>query len=184
MAPVGQIFANYWRKHSSANVAIVLSCFALIGIVWAVTFERVSFERDDTIANAVRQNQNLALAFEEHTIRTLKGIDQAVLFLKTEYDEYGLKLNIGRMIENGMLDASLFSFIGITDERGKMVLGSHEFKPTNVADRESFKVQLQHNDNEMFIGKLNLGRITHRWNIPMSHRINKTDGSFGGIVYT
>jgi len=183
MAPVGQIFANYWRKDSSANAAIVLTCFALIGIVWAVTFERVSFERDDTIANAVRQNANLAIAFEEHTIRTLKGVDQAVLFLKDQYDVHGLKLNIGRMSEKGMLDASLFNYIGITDERGNVVLGSHEFKPTNVADRESFKVHQQHNDNQMFIGKLNLGRISHRWNIPMSHRINRADGSFGGIVY-
>jgi len=183
MAPVGQILANYWRKDSSANAAIVLFCLALIGIVWAVTFERVSFERDDTIAAAAKQNANLAIAFEEHTIRTLKSVDQAVLFVKDQYEEHGLKLNIGRMIENGALDASLFNFIGITDERGNVVLGRHEFKPTNVADRESFKVHLQHNDNEMFIGKLNLGRITHRWNIPVSHRINKADGSFGGIVY-
>src|ERR1035437_1775886 len=138
MAPVGQIFANYWRKHSRANVAIVLSCLALIGIAWVWTLDRVTFERAETVANAIRQNKNLALAFEEHTIRTLKGVDQAVLFVKDQYDEHGLKLNIGRMIEKGALDASLFSFIGITDERGNVVLGSYEFKPTNVADRESF----------------------------------------------
>ena len=166
-----------------ANAAIVLSCLALIGIVWAVAIERVNFERDYTIADTTTQNSNLAIAFEEHTIRTLKGVDQAILFVKNQYEEHGLKLNIGRMIENGALDASLFSFIGITDERGNVVLGSFEFKPTNVADRESFKVHQQNNDNEMFIGKLNLGRITHKWAIPMSHRINKTDGSFEGIVY-
>lgn len=183
MAPFGQIFANYWRKHASASSAIVLSCLALIGIVWAVAIERARFERDNTIADALRQNSNLAIAFEEHTIRTLKGVDQAVLFVKNQYDEHGLKLNIGRMIANGTLDASLFNYIGITDERGNVVLGSYEFKPTNLADRESFKVHQQNNANQMFIGKLNLGRITHQWAIPMSHRINKTDGSFGGIVY-
>src|ERR1035437_5474341 len=183
MAPVEQIFANFWRKHASANVAIVLSCLALIGIAWAWTLDRVTFERAETVANAIKQNNNLVLAFEEHTIRTLKGIEQAVLFVKAEYDERGLKLNIGRMIEKGALDASLFNYIGITDERGNVVLGSSEFKPTNLADRETFKVHQQHNDNEMFIGKLNLGRISHRWNIPVSHRINKADGSFGGIVY-
>lgn len=183
MAPVGLISANFGRKHAAANVAVVLSCLFLIGIVWAVTLERIRFERDATIANATKQNANLAIAFEEHTIRTLKGIDQAVLFVKNQYDEHGLKLNIGRMIENGMLDASLFNYIGITDERGNVVLGSHEFKPTNVADRESFEVHRQNNNNEMFIGKLHLGRITHEWAMPMSHRINKADNSFGGIVY-
>jgi len=183
MVPVGQIFANFWRKHASANSAIVLSCLALIGIVWAVAIERARFERDNTIAEIARQNSNLAIAFEEHTIRTLKGVDQAVLFVRNQYAEHGLKLNIGRLIANGVLDASLFNYIGITDERGNVVLGSHEFKPTNLADRESFKVHQQNSDNEMFIGKLNLGRITRQWAIPMSHRINKTDGSFGGIVY-
>jgi len=183
MAPVGQIFANYWPKYSSANVAIVLSSLALIGIAWAWTIDRATFERAETVATAIKQNENLALAFEEHTVRTIKGVDQAVLFVKNQYEEHGLKLNIGRMIENGVLDASLFNFIGITDEHGNVALGSHEFKPTNVADRESFKVHRQNNDNEMFIGKLNLGRITHEWAMPMSHRINKTDGSFVGIVY-
>ena len=146
MAPVGQILANYWRKHAIANIVIVLTCFALIGIVGAVTFERLSFERDETIAAAAKQNANLAIAFEEHTIRTLKSVDQAVLFVKDQYEEHSLKLSIGRMIENGALDASLFNFIGITDEHGNVVLGRHEFKPTNVADRESFKVHLQHKD--------------------------------------
>lgn len=183
MAPAGLIFANYWRKHANANAVIVLSCLALIGIVWAVTIERVSFERDDTIIDAARENANLVIAFEEHTIRTLKGIDQAVLFVKNQYQEHGLKLNIGGMIESGALDASLFNFIGITDERGNVVLGSHEFKPVNVADRESFKFHRRNNDTEMFIGKLNMGRITQQWAMPMSHRINKTDGSFGGMVY-
>lgn len=183
MAPVGPIIASCWRKYANANSAIMLSCLALLGIAWAVTIERVSFERGDTIAAAARENANLVIAFEEHTIRTLKGIDQAVLFVRSQYQEHGLKLNIGGMIESGALDASLFNFIGITDEHGNVVLGSHEFKPANVADRESFKFHRQNNDTEMFVGKLNLGRITHQWAIPMSHRINKTDGSFGGIVY-
>lgn len=182
-SPVGQILASCWRKYASANVAIVLVCLAVIGIVWAAAIKRVSFERDDAIANAAKQNANLAIAFEEHTIRTLKGVDQSLLFVKNEYEEQGLKLNIGSMIESGALDASVFNYIGITDERGNVVLGSYEFKPTNLADGESFKAHQQNNDNEMFVGKLNLGRITYKWAIPMSHRINKTDGSFGGIVY-
>ncbi len=183
MAPVGQFIASSWRKYANANSAIMLSCLALLGIVWTLAIERVSFERGDTIAAAVKQNANLAIAFEEHTIRTLKGIDQAVLFVRNQYQEHGLKLNIGNLIERGALDASLFNYIGITDESGNVVLASREFKPTNLADREYFKVHQQNDDKEMFVGKLNLGRISQQWAISMSHRINKADGSFGGMVY-
>lgn len=183
MTPVGQIIASCRRKYANANSVIVLGCLALLGIVWTLAIERVSFERGDTIAAAVKQNANLAIAFEEHTIRTLKGIDQAVLFVRNQYLEQGLKLDLGKMIERGALDSSLFNYIGITDESGNVVLASREFKATNLADREYFRIHQQNNDKEMFIGKLNLGRITQQWAISMSRRINKADGSFGGMVY-
>lgn len=183
MAPVGQIIASGWRRYANANSAIVLCCLAMLGTAWTLAIERVSFERGDTIAAAVKQNANLAIAFEEHTIRTLKGIDQAVLFVRNQYQEHGLKLNIREMIERGTLDASLFNYIGITDESGNVVLASREFKATNLADREYFRFHQQNDDKGMFIGKPNLGRISHKWAISMSHRINKADGSFGGMVY-
>ena len=179
----GSQAAVYLRKHASANLAIVLSCLALIGITWAWTLDRATFERAETVANAIKQNENLALAFEEHTIRTLRGVDQAISFVKSQYLEHGLKLNLRKMIENGTVDAGLFVLIGITDERGNLVLGSVELELVNVAERESFKVHRGNNADGMLIGKPILGRATRKWVVPMSHRIDKADGSFGGMVF-
>ena len=173
---------NYRTNASRARLALALACLGLIGITWAIATERVRFERAETVANAMRSNANLALAFEEQTVRTLKGVDQILLFVKHEYAEYGRKLDIRRMIASGTLDAGLFWFVGIADERGDIVLGSQDFSPVNLAYAEDFKFHQRNDDTKMFIGKSILGRITHKQVIPMSRRINKADGSFGGMV--
>lgn len=168
MASVKPILESAVTRYPRGNFAIALACLFLIGIAWWVTLDRVRFERAETIANAVKQNENLALAYEEQTIRTLKGVEQAVSFVRHEYGELGLKLDIRRMIETSTVDASLFTYIGITEERGNVLLGSHDYQPTNFVDREAFVVHKKSSNDEMFIGKPTLGRITHKWAIPMS----------------
>ena len=165
------------------NFALGSLCLALIGVVWAVTVERVRFERGETIASAVKQNANLAIALEEHTVRTLRGVDLALLLVKDRYDAYGLKLDIRRMTQGGTVDASLFTFIGVVDEHGKLVAGSSDFQPVYLGDREYFTFHRQRDTKQMFIGKPVLGRVTGKWSFHMTRRINKPDGSFGGVVY-
>ena len=183
MTPFRQRLESYWSNYLRVNFAVALFCLALIGVVWAVTVERVRFERAETIANATKQNANLAIALEEQTVRTLKGVDLALLLVKDRYDEHGLKLDIRRMVENGIIDASLFTFIGVIDAQGKLVAGSNDFEPINLADREYFKFHLQQDKKQMFIGKPVLGRVTGKWAFHMTRRINKSGGAFGGVVY-
>jgi len=183
LTPFRQRLESYWSNYLRVNFAVALFCLALIGVVWAVTVERVRFERAETIANATKQNANLAIALEEQTVRTLKGVDLALLLVKDRYDEHGLKLDIRRMIEDGVIDASLFTFIGVIDAQGKLVAGSNDFEPINLADREYFKFHLQQDKKQMFIGKPVLGRVTGKWAFHMTRRINKSGGAFGGVVY-
>ncbi len=97
---------SYRSKFPLENVAVAFFCLALIGIVLAVTMQRIRFERNETIAAVVKQNSNLAIAFEEHTVRTLKGIDQALQLIKHRYEQEGLKLILHKLVEDGEIDPS------------------------------------------------------------------------------
>ncbi len=173
---------SYRSKFPLENVAVALFCLALIGIVWAVTAQRVRFERNETIAAVVKQNSNLAIAFEEHTVRTLKGVDQALKLIKHRYEQEGLKLNIRKLIKDGDIDDSIFIGIGVIDERGDLVLGSNAFKSVNAADREHFRVHLPRDSGELFISKPVVGRVSGKWSVQVTRRINKADGTFGGVA--
>lgn len=66
-----------WRVGMRGVIA--MCCLALIAIVWAALIAQAEFDRRVTVENAVRQNSNLAKAFAEHSVRTIRGIDAAAL---------------------------------------------------------------------------------------------------------
>src|SRR4051812_27231278 len=73
----------------SSRTGLVLGCVLLVALLWGLTLERVNYEREEAIGDATVQNANLALAFEEHTRSTLRSVDQAVSFLRWEYETEG-----------------------------------------------------------------------------------------------
>ncbi|HEV8520206.1 MAG TPA: EAL domain-containing protein [Burkholderiales bacterium] len=175
--------AGRWLKRRfGMNAVIVTFCLILVAITWGAVIAQARLDQQKAIDNAFKQNSNLAKAFEEQAIRTLKGIDSATRFLEREYARFGTNTDIAGYIENGIIEGKLFVNVAVSDERGDMVLSSHPFIPTNVADREHFRSHMLQDSGKLFIGRPVLARTTGASSIPMSRRINKPDGSFGGIV--
>lgn len=81
--------AHWWTKWSGMNIAIVGSCLLFIAAIWTIVVVELQSESAKTIANVIRQNANLAKVFEEQTIRTIKGVDAAALFIAHEYMRLG-----------------------------------------------------------------------------------------------
>ena len=170
-----------WRIGINAGIAVF--CLALIAIVWGTVIAQVRFDRRVTVDNAVRQNSNLAKAFEEHTVRTIKGIDAAVMFIAHEYARLGMKVDIAGYIKEGFVDGRLFTNLGISNVRGDMVASSQARPgPINIADREYFQVHQAQDSGSLFFSLPVQSRITGKLTFPMSRRISRPDGSFGGIV--
>ena len=165
------------------NTAIALFTLLLLGALWVVVVMEQRDKRDAVVASAVNQNTNLAVAYEEHIVRTLKGLDGALLFARHEYQRQGKNLDIRRYIAEGVIDGSLFSILSVVDERGHVVLSSKPMESVNYVDREFFRIhQLRRNQDTFYIDKPVLGRASNTWQVPMSRRIIKPDGSFGGVI--
>ena len=102
-----------------------------------------------------------------------------MLFIKHEREEEpGSKLNIRALLPDSIIENNLFTYIGVVDEAGNLTLGSEQFEPTNLGDREWFKVHQLQSSDALFLGKPLLGRVTGKWAFQMSRRIDKPDGSF------
>jgi hypothetical protein len=74
--------------------------------------------------------------------------------------------------------------MAIVDAQG-LIVASFQDKAylKNISDREYFQFQHDADADTLFIGQPIQVRITGQTAIPLSRRINKPDGSFGGIVY-
>lgn len=139
-------------------------------------------EREEAIATAIKQNSNLAVAYEEHVIRTLKGLDAVTRFIRHEYERLGGPFDIARYVEDGVIDGNLFSILSVVDENGNIVASSQAVPKVNYADRDHFRAHALRSTDDLYVSKPVLGRVSHTWQVPMSRRIDKPDGTFGGVV--
>lgn len=172
------------KSCSRMDIEIVLFCLVVIAALWVMAVERVNSERREAQDHAFRESSNLAIALEEHTSRTIKGVDQVLLFVRHEYERDGPKLNIRKLLNSGTIDDGILNFLGVTDEFGQVRIGSSgDFHSVNAADRAYFTFHKTEDLQNAFIGPPIVGRISGKWSIHMSRRLNKPDGSFNGVVF-
>ncbi len=162
---------------------IVAVGVALIVLVWASVVYKAQLDEEMVIRSINTSNLNLARAFEEHTVRTIKSADQTVLFLKYQYEKLGPGMNIADYVRQGTIINSFFNQIGVIDEKGMYILSNlPDHKLRDLSDREHFLVHRGADTDALYISKPVLGRVSGKWSIQLTRRINKPDGSFGGVV--
>ena len=154
----------------------------LIAIFWIGTTQRSYAELAEAESSEFSKNANLALALDVQTNQLLTGIDQFLLLIKDQHEGATERVPLRRLVAPVFASRSAITFIGVTDERGDVVESLQEFAPTNIVDREFFRAHRQSDTNKLLISEPVLGRISGRWAITLTRRINKPDKSFGGIA--
>ena len=183
IAPSPGLLHRFGCKLSTIEIAILLLAVLAIAGLWQQTISRARDKEAYAIALTVKTNANLARSFEEHTVRTLNAVDQQLLLAKREYEQRGAAFDLPAFFELAMRDNELFLSAAITDERGEMVLGSvREARAVNISDREHFVVHRERDTGKPHVGQPVLARMANSWSIVVTRRINKADGSFGGVV--
>lgn len=171
----------HFRQH--AELIIVVFGLILLAFFWMGLYYKIQAEKELEIDNAYKQSANLVRTIEEHTLRTIKGVDQKLIFLKFQYEKEGASIDIPQYIREGMLDIQPLVLLSVINENGDLVVSSQvPFVPSNMNDREHFLVHKFDEAQGLFISKPVLGRSSGRWAIQLTRRINKPDGSFGGVA--
>jgi len=134
--------------------------------------------------------QNLSQVIEQHIGATITKLDVVLL---TTVDEIKKQIASGG-IEKQSLDAfmtrhcsSLPELDGLrmADARGYIRYGSDtaETAAINVADRHYFKRHGSDSGAGLIISRPLVSRVTGRWALVISRRVNNPDGSFAGVAY-
>ena len=177
---------RYWKAMAweRCDTRTLLSLFmaVLLAGLWSITLLQLQRAHDAAITDAGRDARSMARVFDEHAIRTIEAADQAVTYLRSRYQALGKQLDIVADLQQGLNPGPLYNLFTIVDERGDTVLSSRPFKPTNLADREHIRVHMQGDSGELYISKPVLGRVSKKWSIQMTRRINHADGHFKGVV--
>ena len=172
------------RASVSLTVLIALVCVVASVGIWATALQRIAFEREQAVAAAKKANANLAIAFEQQVFRTLKAAEQVAAFVREQYRLHGPAIDLLAWVERGVIREAMFTIVSVVDEHGDIVASStpRATGRVNYADREFFNAQRQADQDLLFVSPPVLGRVSGRWQVPMSLRITRNDGSFGGVV--
>ncbi|GIZ11319.1 diguanylate cyclase domain-containing protein [Pseudomonas sp. NCCP-436] len=179
--PVDDVSVRRRRSVMLLTLLVVLAC-VLILCVWLITLQRVAFERDQAMAAAMKSNASLAIAFEQQVSRTLRAAEQVAVFVREQYQQKGDDIDLRSWVEEGIIREKIFTIISVVNEHGEVVSSSQSNGPVNYADRDFFIAQRNARDDRLFINPPVLGRVSGRWLIPLSLRMEREDGSFAGVV--
>jgi diguanylate cyclase (GGDEF)-like protein len=173
--------ATLWD--SGIYVSILLGAIS-VAAAWFGAWYISTEELDRTEAAAYQDTANLARAFEEHIIRLIQAHDQILIFARTSYSKNPQHFDLMQWTREQQFATDVTLQLATTDKHG-MLTGSNlgmPSTPTNLSDREHFRVHADSDRDELFISKPVLGRVSGKWSIQLSRRLNAPDGSFDGVV--
>ncbi len=171
-------------------------CALILIAVWAAVLVVIQQTRDDAIEAEVRQNANLTRVLEEQTVRVLATADQATLRLRDTVIAGGTPDLVRLANETGLAPAILvqLSLVG-PDGRftasnidpdgtktGRVDLRAREHIRAHLDPGSLPQAERLRDADDLFIGKPVLGKVSGRWTIQASRRIQSPDGQTLGVV--
>jgi signal transduction histidine kinase len=177
---------------------VLLAALLLLVLVWGSTGLLLRMKWNDAVDAEVRQNANLARVLQEQTLRVIATVDQATLRLRESMndDGFGPEQLVSDANETGLVPRILVQ-LSLVDAQGRFVgsnldpLGRRSGR-MDISDREHIRVHLQPQSvpeaaallspGGLFISKPVLGKVSGRWTLQLSRRIDAADGRVLGVV--
>ncbi|AIO68414.1 EAL domain-containing protein [Burkholderia oklahomensis] len=171
-------------RRRRALFAIPLLGTLALALLWVAIIARLSVEKDSAYREAAASAAILSTALEQHTVKAIHQVDQITRFVKYEFEKSPAHFNLASTVEKGVVPSDTLIQVSLLDSRGRLLANTADPhpKPIDLSDREHFKVHSQRNDNDLYISKPVLGRVSRHWTLQMTRRLNHPDGSFAGVV--
>ncbi|HLJ21827.1 MAG TPA: ATP-binding protein [Stellaceae bacterium] len=169
---------------ASAHYSGALLGLCAVLLLWAGISHLLSVDRESAEQAAMQNTANLTRAFEEHIVRSIRAVDQTLLYVRDAYTKDPGHIDLSLRSRNSQLLADLTFQTAIIGKDGHLLATSlgPVTERVDLSDREHFRVHADSTRDELFISKPVLGRTSNKWSIQLTRRIDAPDGSFGGVV--
>jgi PAS domain S-box-containing protein len=164
--------------------------YAILAVITGLALSLISInDYQTTIKEAERSNLSLARSLDEHATRSFVSVEQSMQNIVDNINQFG-GVDEGDELKTHHI---LQEKVKLTPQvRGIITINSQGFTqsngleyPTrhvNLADRSYFQYHQQFQDPHPLIGSPVLSRTDGKWLIPVTQRIKKSNGGFGGVI--
>lgn len=175
------VFARFMRGAYTGRTVFAF-CMVLIALLWTTALLETGFDRERTVAREMAGNAALVRVLEDTVAAVLRNADQVATMVGNRVAREGGNFDLRQYVRDGNIGMQPYNMISIADEHGDLVQTSRPSPPVNIRDREHFQVHIAKDTGRLFVGKAALGRSTGKWTVYLTRRINRRDGSFGGVA--
>lgn len=176
-----------------ANLVMKLFCCAMMAMSLVMLLFQLDYDRKREIDSAYGRTENMARAFQEHSLRTIQNVNYILKSLRDVYLKRGglamgsfsevANSSVARYaVESRRGQESLFNLLSVVDASGDLVLSSQvPFVFVNVEERGYFKA---HRDGKrgLLISPPLIGKATGKRFVPISLPMEDEAGVFTGLV--
>lgn len=177
---IRQSLATFTARESLVTLAIAALSSAAI---FAFALVQIHSDRELAFNSEATKNSNLVQAHAERAISELRLLDLVLLTLRNDHAVHGTPADLNRWLAPLNLSRDSIGIVSLIGVQGTVVSSTAIADTNNYADREYFKTHAADNSDRLLIGKPVLGRTSGKWIVPLTRRINQSDGSFGGVVF-
>lgn len=175
--------ASFLFRLISGGVLLNLFVFTLVGLSI-----QQSHRHDQ--GQAAITAQNLTRALESEISGAIRTDDLALVAVIYEYEKQSANGHVDGKILNAYIERVRsrlpeIDALRITDAQGVLVYGNdvHPGSNTSLADRPHFRRLHETPEAGLVISKPQISRVNRKWVIVIARRIDKPDGSFGGMAF-
>ncbi len=157
---------------------------AMIAMLWTGIALKYLDQSAGDYRDAVQNNYNLALLFEENVLRSVGEADKSLYYLRRQIEQQEGVLDYQRVVSSPDIISETIVQFAIIDAAGLMRASSAiaPGAPIDLSDREHFRFHRDSKKDELFVSRPVVGRASGKWSIQLARRIFAKDGSFGGVV--
>jgi two-component system sensor kinase FixL len=166
-------------------------CLLLVAGLWWFVVAQTGFERQVAIDDAIRQNNNRAIAFEQYVRRTLEAADLVTRYVGNRYargdvgSEFSGVPGRPTLISGSVARNGTFLSVSILDPQGNVVATSiaAPLPLINFANHPAFRSHLgAHDDGRLHVSRPVYAPLAGQNVIWLTRRLNHPDGSFAGVI--
>ncbi len=161
------------ERRSSAIFGMVI-----IAMMWAAVILKYSEDVQADLKEAERANHNFAMVFEENVLRSIGEIDKALLYLRRSIETRKDSTDFATIVNTTDVLSEIIVQVAIIDADGIMRasnVGPQPAPPLDLSDREHYKVHVNSSEDQLFISKPVIGRVSGKWSVQFTRRFLNRD---------
>ncbi len=164
--------------------SIALTLATLIVAMWVGVGLSIITAQQTAMVEATNETRNLMIAFREHLSFVMRGIEGQMDLLAERIRDADGEFDLHRWAQENVLIAPGVAQTTLIGPQGEILSTTIDADSAgvNLADRDHFKVQFDGRAHGLYIGRAVVSRLTGKLFIPVTLRIDSTDGRLLGVL--